>query len=358
MSRTFHVVSLLLLMSLLNLGTSARGQASRADVPGGAAASAKPAHKKPDTFPLDPPRQLTPSSPRPVSVAPFAVRDAARCDSSRNMYVRVDAGGGHGDILEISGDGKSSNAFVPPKPVSLVFTQLRDFSVTASGTVYYLMQHYKNDYAVEVLEFDSNGTVRHTIKPEVPDRFFAESFAVFGDGAMLIKGHVHVGDLHTDDPTEPFLAVFDASGKLRKQLPAVPSSEVALQGGSMPEGAMAIGKDGNAYLIDANDITVISDAGETVRRMQYTKPAPNLITRGLAVSDGLLAITVIEVDGINVINRYLVVRAEDGETVGYYTLPDESHNPHALCFAGNDGFTFLKILPEEKKLVLFDAALP
>ena len=63
MSRTFRVVSLLLLMSLLNLCTLARGQASRVDVPGGAAASAKPADKNPDTFPLDPPRELTLGSP-------------------------------------------------------------------------------------------------------------------------------------------------------------------------------------------------------------------------------------------------------------------------------------------------------
>ena len=357
MSRTFHVVSLLLLMSLLNLCTLARGQASRTDVPGGAAAWAKPADKKPDTFPLDPPRELTLGSPRPVSVAPFGFRDAAKCDSSRNMYLRVDAGGGHGDVLEISQDGKSSKAFIPPKPDNLVFTQLRDFSVTASGTVYYLMQHYKNDYAVEVLEFDSNGTVRRTIKPEVPDRFFAESFAVFDDGAFLLKGHVQTGPPHMSEPTEPYMAIFDADGKLRKKLPAQPTSEVPLERGPLPEGAMAIGKDGNAYLIDANEITVISAVGEVVRRMQYTKPAQNLITKGLAFADGLLAVMLIEVDGVHIINRYLVLRAEDGGTVGYYTLPDEAHNPHALCFSRSDGFTFLKVLPQEKKMVLLDAAL-
>jgi hypothetical protein len=51
------------------------------------------------------------------------------------------------------------------------------------------------------------------------------------------------------EPTEPYLALFDAGGKLRKELPALSDSEVALQGGSMREGAVAIGKDGNAYLI-------------------------------------------------------------------------------------------------------------
>jgi hypothetical protein len=159
------------------------------------------------------------------------------------------------------------------------------------------------------------------------------------------------------EPTEPYLALFDAGGKLRKELPALPNSEVALQAGIMPEGAMAIGKDGNAYLIDANYITVISAVGEIERRMNYTKPTPSLIAKELAVSDGLLAITVIEVDGIKITNRYLVVRAEDGETVGYYTLPDELRNTVALCFSRSEGFTFMKRLPEENKLVLLDAEL-
>jgi hypothetical protein len=125
----------------------------------------------------------------------------------------------------------------------------------------------------------------------------------------------------------------------------------------MREGAVAIGKDGNAYLIDANYITVISAVGEIDRRMNYTKPTPSLIAKGLAVSDGLLAITVLEVDGTEIIPRSLVVRAEDGETVGYYTLPDESHNSVAVCFSRSEGFSFLKRLPEEKKLVLLDAEL-
>ena len=66
---------------------------------------------------------------------------------------------------------------------------------------------------------------------------------------MLLKGHVQVGAPHMAEPTEPYLALFDAGGKLRKELPALSDSEVALQGGSMREGAVAIGKDGNAYLI-------------------------------------------------------------------------------------------------------------
>ncbi len=358
MSRACQIVSLLLLMSLLNMGTVARGfsQTLSADAPGGAAASAKQANKQPDASPVETPRVLMSSSPRPVLVPPFAYGDV-KCDSSRNMYLKLGGGNHNGQVLEISRDGKGSNAFAPPKPDNLVFTQFRDFFVTVSGTLYYLMQDYKNDYAVVVLEFDPNGIIRRTIKPQVPDRRIAESFAVFDDGSILLKGHVQLGAPHMSEPTEPYLGLFDANGKLRKELPALPDSEVALQGGSMREGAIAIGKDGNAYLTDANYITVISVAGEIERRMNYTKPTPNLIAKGLTVSDGLLAITVVEVDGTEVIPRYLVVSAKDGETVGYYTLPDESHNSVAVCFSRSEGFTFLKRLPEENKLVLLDAAL-
>jgi hypothetical protein len=71
----------------------------------------------------------------------------------------------------------------------------------------------------------------------------------------------------------------------------------------------------------------------------------------------LLAITVLEFNGTEIIPRYLVVRAEDGETVGYYTLPDQLHNSVAVCFSRSEGFAFLKKLPEGKKLVLLDAEL-
>jgi hypothetical protein len=82
-----------------------------------------------------------------------------------------------------------------------------------------------------------------------------------------------------------------------------------------------------------------------------------LIARGLTVSEGLIAITVLEPQGDSFVPRFLVVRADDGRTFGYYTLPDESPNLSALCFSGNDGFTFLKLQLEEQKLTLVNAPL-
>jgi len=305
----------------------------------------------------DAPRVLQPGSPKPVLVPPFAHMDGAKCDSSSNMYFRL-AGARHSEsILEISHDGARSGAFAPPKPEkpdALGMAGFRDFFVTPPGEIYDLLQN-ENDQGVVVIEFNPDGSVQHTVKPEVPERLMAASLAVFDDGALLLQGYIRVAP--GSNAAKNYAAVFDASGKLRRELTGFPELDLAAQSKSIQDAGLAAGQDGNVYLLDANVITVVSATGEIARRIPYRKPDPALIARGLTVSEGLIAITVLEPQGDSFVPRFLVVRADDGRTFGYYTLPDESHNLSALCFSGNDGFTFLKLQLEEQKLTLVNAPL-
>jgi len=353
----------LLLALLLALGQRANASPQAADAgqaSGGTSAAAQQVAKQSVPLAADELRVLQPGSPKPVQAPPFSFMGGAQCDSRGNMYFRL-AGSSHSEtILEIFHDGIRSAAYFPPKPEkpdALGKAGVRDFFVSPSGKVYELL-HNEKDQGTVVIEFDSDGSVRDTVKPEVPERLQPLSLAVFDDGTLLIQGFIHIlkpGE-QTSDAVRSYVALFDASGKLRKELTGFPDFSLSVWSKSIQDGGVAIGQDGNAYLLDANSITVISETGEIARRMPYKKPDPDLIAPMLTFSDGLIAIKVLKHEGGNIISRYLVVRADNGETVGYYSLlQDESNRPVALCFSRNEGFTFLKLQVEEQKLTLVNA---
>jgi hypothetical protein len=301
------------------------------------------------------PRVLQPGSPKSVPVPPFSPFGGSKCDSSGNLYFAV-GGNTHllGPLLEISHDAAGSTTFSPPMPQQLDPGNeigYRDFAVTPSGRVYELLQN-KNDQGIVVIEFHSDGTAQHTTKPNTPEALQARSLAVFDDGTLLLEGFVRRQP--GEDAARDYVALFDASGKLRKELTGFPDVNLALRRTTLQDGGLAIGREGNAYRLDANFISVISESGENVRHIPYQKPDPALVARGLSISDGLVVIRVLQIKGSEITERYLIVRADSGETIGYYALPDETED-FGMCFSRGEGFTFLT--REDTKLALVNAPL-
>jgi hypothetical protein len=87
--------------------------------------------------------------------------------------------------------------------------------------------------------------------------------------------------------------------------------------------------------------------------MPYNKPDPALVASSMMISDGLIAVTLRQLEGIRSTPSFLVIRADNAETVGYYTLP--TYKSSRMCFSRNDGFTFLVF--QEGKLALLNAPL-
>jgi hypothetical protein len=347
----------LLLAMLLTAGLEAGASPQIADgrqksVPPG---SAHDAAGQPIASTADEPRVLQPSSPKPVPVPPFAPFGGSRCDSSGNMYFAI-GGNTHllGALLEISRDGSNSTAFAPPTPGKLDpggEIGFRDFAVTPSGGLHELLQN-QNDQGIVVVEFDPDGSVGHTTRLETPERLQARSLAVFDSGALLLQGFLRLRP--GEDTARSYVALFDAGGKLRKELTDFPDINLAMLRSMLQDGGLAIGQDRNAYLLGANAISVVSESGEMVRRIPYTKPDPALVSRGLEISEGLIAIRLFQVKGAELTPRYLVVRADSGETVGYYSLPEETED-FGMCFSGKEGFSFLT--RRDTKLLLVNASL-
>ena len=308
----------------------------------------------------DEPRVLQPGSPKPVPVPPFSVFRESKCDSSGNLYFAV-GGNTHrlGPLIEISHDGGASTAFAPPTPEKLDPGDeigFRDFAVTPSGRVYELLQN-TNEQGIVVIEFDSDGSVKHTTKPTTPDGLAVRSLTVFDDGTALLRGFIQRRS--EADSAQAYVALFDASGKLRKELTDFPDFHLSVLRTALQDEGIAVGQDANAYLLDANFISVISESGEIVRRMPYQKPDPALVARGLMLSDGLIATRLMQVNGSEFTPRYLVVRADTGETTGYYALPGETPEM-GVCFSRTGGFTFLTepfLSRQNFKLALVNAPL-
>jgi hypothetical protein len=223
----------LLLASLIGLGQQAAASPQAVNTPESGAETSTPSQHavQPSNNPPAPDdsRALQLSSPKPVAVPPFSSLGEAKCDSSGNMYFSVYAASHTGAILQISHDGTRSAVFVPPtpgKPDAMGGFGFRDFFVTQSGKIYELLQN-RNDQNIVVIEFDSDGSVRHTMKPETSEDLQARSIAVFEDGTFLLQGYIRFKP--GEGASRNYVALFDGSGQLRKELTGFPDFDVDVQ---------------------------------------------------------------------------------------------------------------------------------
>src|SRR5262249_39665904 len=149
----------------------------------------------------------------------------------------------------------------------------RDFAVTPNGDFYEVTYLGKTGQAF-VLSFSSDGSVKSRIKLGAPP-FSPVRFAVFKSGEYLVSAVTYWPD------QSPFIAVFDASGKLVKRLnePAerTEKAERGRDTGTTSDSTMRAaekgiaisGSDGNVYLLRATSpaqVLAISPGGEVLRK--------------------------------------------------------------------------------------------
>lgn len=88
-----------------------------------------------------------------------------------------------------------------------------------------------------------------------------------------------------------YAAVFDMSGKLvKKANQDFGETKLAELASKPEEGGLAMGDDGNAYLLRRDEIVVVSPTGELIRRIRYVNPQKDQIAVRISVSAGLAAI--------------------------------------------------------------------
>jgi hypothetical protein len=306
-----------------------------------------------DALSQEQPRPLKSSSIHVLQVPMFGAYGEPQCDEKMSTYYHLMAGPYRRTILlRVSASGEESTLYKLPDDFA-ESTGFMDFSVTPSGNVTALIEDSKG-HAI-AFQFNSEGEVASHVQLELPDHVAGEHIVVFPNGSMLFSG-VYRQNAPPDLRGKKYAGVFQASGKLLKRLDSMiqEAKRDSEDSSRLPEGAVVVGTDGNAYLLGADKVFVVSASGQIQKKIPFGKPAPDFSTVRAQYSQGLLVITFAKPGKPEVIYRYLVIDASTGEPLGLYQPTPELGNSN-VCFSRTDGFLFNKV--EDGKTMLITAPL-
>jgi hypothetical protein len=282
---------------------------------------------------------LEATSTKLVSAPDFSAYDTPVCDEDGNVYYHVGKLASYSDstIFRLSSDEDRHQIYKLPAEIA-ESTSFGAFNVTPSGRVWVAVFNEKGEDFVYA--FDDHGDVASRTHLEIPQYLLPNLVAVFETDALLWKGHFAksagskvAGTAYAAAITPSGKVVSDLSNKLSTETPGVTTR-------SLPEGAIAIGSDGNAYLLSAGQILVISQSGKIVRKLLFSKPDAESRAVNLYISGGLLAITFFKVTQRRIDTTLLVLDSNTGSVFGYYE-PSEELGNNPVCFSRTQGFTFM-----------------
>lgn len=292
-----------------------------------------------DASPQLVPRPLKASSTH-LSQAPlFGAVGVIQCDANSNVYYHLyTVSYRRTEIMRLSMSDDKSILYKLPNDLADTMSFI-DFSVSQDGDVNLLVGD--QEFRPIVFSFNSEGGVSSHVTLEVPEHMIGEHIAVFPNGTMLFYGF-YGRQADKELVGKRFVGLFKPSGQLLKRLDKLDLGEMNIEQRStrLPEGGAIIGRDGNAYLLTADKMLVVSSSGEIQRIFPFKKPDPEFVAASLQYSDGLLAISFAKpATKPNLLFLYLVINASNGDPLGLYEPTDETGNSN-VCFSRHDGFLF------------------
>jgi hypothetical protein len=222
----------------------------------------------------------------------------------------------------------------------------RGIFVDGKGTVY--QAAFAPGAGVYVVAFAQDGSVKAKTKLDTRTDVDPWHVAVFESGRLLISG------LSGEHNRTPYTAVFDASGKLVKQIyepededarskAVLGESEFTYDGQTgnsfVMAGDVTLGADGNAYLLRGGPaplVYVISPTGQVIRKMQIGVPGFGLPFPSIKSYQGKLAIGLATWGHIEV-----GVTNLDGVASESYRLDSNETDVLELACYDSRGFTFI-----------------
>lgn len=301
------------------------------------------------------PTILHESSAARLSVPPFSFYDEAQCDSDGDAFFNISPGYRLVRVFELTQDpGKSVLYKLPPDDASAVYEA---FTVGPSGELYVLgvAREGNSDSDVHhyVFSFSDDGSMADKVRLEVSPYLSVNTFTALEGGSFLIAGRFVKAPGSPEPPGKRYTALFDASGRLIKNLGGIGKVGTGEYAGT----AATRGKDGYAYFVDQTEILVVSPGGDTVRRLPFTNPYYGSAPTAIQISQGMLSIMLSKVDKDGRVEpRYLLLNSLTGDVEGYYQPSDELGN-EMLCFSRTSGFTFLHRTDGGNGLEVLTAAL-
>jgi hypothetical protein len=287
------------------------------------------------------------------SVPLFGANGSAQCDSDANLYLQT----GTADsvsILKLAHDGSKYELYSVPADIARN-AAFRAFSVSPSGELRVLVDTH--DHQTYAFEWHSDPGNPSQTKLEVPEHLTTKSITAFQSGAMLVAGYFNQS-ADEQERGKNFVAIFDASGRLAARVSGkFGDFDLASIRTKLYEGASAVGDDGFVYLLRSDEVIVISQSGQVVRRMRFKKPDPSLLATRVDESGGTVLVQLDRDNGIGkpFTTQYLALDASTGKRRGFYA-PEPALGNSLVCFTRNEGLTFLTV--KEEKQVLVTAPLP
>jgi hypothetical protein len=278
-----------------------------------------------------------------------------QCDADGDVYFKTSLGPDETGFMKVSSDGSKYHFYkMPTGDGDSASYQFRGVNVTRGGDLRVLA--YSSLFQPYIFSFDPDLNGTEKIRLELPEHVQVQSFASFESGATLVAGYY---DGHADKKVQgkPYMAVFDASGKLRITVSGR-FNDVSLSTvhKKLSEGGSSLGEDGFLYLLRPNEIVVISEFGAVVRRMTFKKSSPEWLAVRIAVSGGLAAVELLKDEGRgkDFGIEFLALDASTGEPIGLYK-PEPDLGNNFLCFSRATGFSFMGI--KDGKVVQMTAPL-
>jgi len=285
------------------------------------------------------PRPFKASGIRKLDVPSFGAFGQTHCDDDLSMYDHLATGSYKNTIiLRTALSGSQSTLYKLPEEFadSTAFT---DFSVTPDGSVTALVEDQQG-HSIR-FDFDSEGKVSSHAQLELPDQVAGDKIAVFPNGSMLFSGHYR-RSAPPDLKGKRYLGLFQPSGKLLRRVNEAGMGDIELDPPAhhIPEGAITVGKDGNAYLLTTDKVYVISASGQIQKKILLAKPDGGFSAVAVEHSEGLLVVSFAKQGKTEALFQYLVMNASTGEPLGQYEPTAETGNDN-VCFTRRDGFLFV-----------------
>lgn len=287
-----------------------------------------------------------------------------KCDRSGNVYFKP-----YTDELGAALRKPSTfpvRRFGPGGTMDAIFDFFRflemdsvNFFVADDGSVHFAGAS-RSEPAVFLMSFGpSAGTPKSSVKLQ-SEYFFPYQLAVFPSGEILASG------IYGQHNRSIFTGVFDASGKLLRQL-REPEDEVARSRADMGEpgfrsrdnvygndfviqGDAAIGPDGNAYLLRSTGLVyVISKTGTVLRKLQLEPPAPGMFAARLITAHDQIALS------FEHLGRYsgtVAIYDYEGKAVGTYPAEDPETYAGMLACYDAQGSTYVSVGDGSRTLYL------
>jgi hypothetical protein len=300
------------------------------------------------------------SAPRIVQVPLFSFFAETQCDKNGNLFFHTDSGGFYTrtEILRISSDGEEGQKFtLSGKYADVREAAFTSFSVTPDGDLYVLAWGAPGEAKAHVFRFDDDGTMKNPSTLDVPENIVPLDLVAWDDQSVLFTGY-YDEKAPKNIAGKQYAALFDATGKLRKELKlSLPDVDLASVGQKLREGGAARSEDAKLYLLEPKNVIVATSTGELLKRISFNKPDPESIASNIRVSGSLISIGFLTFsDKGNVVKKeFLVLDATTGEPFGLYQPAPELGTDEA-CFSINEGYTF--VVPAAKgHRNIFKAAL-